>query len=99
MGWTTTRAEVRAYWSSLPPATTVGRTRSLTHCPLARYLAHQRRSLRAELERGNVPAWVYQFMRQIDLIRGPVPAGRALAVLNLIEAREALEEMQLYVQR
>lgn len=92
MAWTTTCAELRAYWDSLPPATIVGRTRSLAHCPLARYLAGPRRSLRAELERGDVPEWVYQFLRQIDLIRGPVPAGRALAVLTRIEALEALEK-------
>ena len=61
MAWTTTRAELRAYWGSVPPATIVGRTRSLTHCPLARYLARQRRSLRADLERGDVPEWVYRF--------------------------------------
>ena len=92
MAWTTTRADLRAYWSSLPSATIVGRTRSLTHCPLARYLARQRRSLRAELERGDVPEWVYWFLRQMDTIRGPVPAGRAMNVLNRIEALEALEE-------
>ena len=97
MAWSVTRAELRAYWSSLPPATIVGRTRSLTHCPLARYLARQRRSLKAELERGGVPEWVYRFMRQIDLIRGPVPAGRALAVLDRIEALEALEERLSHV--
>lgn len=99
MAWTTTRAELRAYWGSLPPATIVGRTRSLSHCPLAGYLRRQRRSLKVDLERSDVPEWVYRFMRQIDLIRGPVPAGRALAVLDRLEALEALEENLAHVQR
>lgn len=88
MAWTTTRAELRAYWQSLPPGTIVGRTQSLRQCPLALYLARQHRSLKAALERGDVPAWVYRFMRQLDLARGPVTAGRALAVLDLIDALE-----------
>lgn len=89
MAWTTSRAELRIYWSSLPAEAIVGRTRSLRMCPLALYLARQRRSLKVALERGEAPEWVYRFMRHIDVIRGPVTAGRALAVLNLVEALES----------
>ena len=88
MVWTTTREELRAYWQRLPPDSAVGRTRSLRRCPLACYLARQRRSLKAALERGDAPEWVYRYMRQLDLAPGPVTAGRALAVLNLIDALE-----------
>ncbi len=86
-----TREELRAYWQALDPKTRVGWARSIRACPLALYLRQRPNpphSLRLLLEQGYVPEWVYRFLRQIDLTRGPITAGRALAVLNLVEVLE-----------